>query len=500
MAQAVSNTKSLPSSRAASPTLKSPKLLGKMARDSVTRFFGSKGAVQAEPEKKGDMFTPFKGDVFTPFDRDILRKNEQNEELRSRLEKVSLDSVRDRARLGEEQARNSRLESEMVRLRSELAALKELGDDRRDRVAQAFSNVSTSNYNHEKALQDLEAKFERFERFEENFEQFKGLIARKILKESREDNDDSSESEYENEYESPPKKINRVESGIPASQKGMFEALKNLRALVPLDLDDRYPTTWVDEGVTSIRQFFPKLTECQLIELLVKRLTKKHGGAASRDLHSCKSIDEFRKKIVGLCRQSYSAGHDTIVNFLNYVPTKVGPKTENFCALIIEILEEAEPLQSLSESELTKVMQKAYILNKCMQFMPYPIQAEISAREFQYSKNSPLEDLQEFFTNPMKTKEVERHLRTLNPRAKSIGSVGSELATEQSGGGNKPAGGTKKLNRSRTNCSRCGSGIHAASDCNWYTTHHQGPPCGPCGKSTGYALFHSEANCIQSPK
>ena len=60
--------------------------------------------------------------------------------------------------------------------------------------------------------------------------------------------------------------------------------------------------------------------------------------------------------------------------------------------------------------------------------------------------------------------------------------------------------GKKLLNRIKEGCRRCGSGIHESKNCGWYKNHHQGPPCRPCGKATGYALFHKEEDCFQSPK
>ena len=202
----------------------------------------------------------------------------------------------------------------------------------------------------------------------------------------------------------------------------------------------------------------------------IRQLPKKYVGVNSRGLYSCRSLEEFKKRIVAMCTHTPTTGSESVVKFLNFIPTKIGLKTETFRALIVEILEEAEPLNSLGEEEISEEMIRGFIIEKCMLYMPYAIKAEISSKGLKYSKRPLLEDLHEFICSPIKTTEVERHLRTLKVenKGKQIGAVVS--ANEQTGGA------MKFSNRPKNTCARCGSGIHVQKDCNWYPEYFGGKP------------------------
>ena len=500
--------KSAPSTRVNSPE-RAPKFLNTFAREKMKQLFKPNVSGGGELDKRGDNNVPLVAGapLWPPTGHNQLGSPdpfqnlfEPESELKRMLDNVKRDNVKDRATLAREKERNDKLELDLDKLRSELEAVKMEGNFRQDKVVSAFTKVGEQSYDHSSEMKDIKAKFDLLEKKLDCL----GVNVRLL---NQHDSETETESYYEPEPETRSRKkasLNRVELASP----NMFEALKHLRHMVPQDLDDRYPTSWIEDGASSIREYFADLTDYQVIQLLIKRFPKKYSGPVSRDLHGCKNLEDFKKKVVGLCRQSYSAGHDTIVAFLNYTPKKLGPKTTNFKALVVEILEESEALQSLSEKEIPKGMMKTCILNKIVQYLPYPIQNEIRLQNFQDSPNQLIDDLSGFYSDPIKANAVESHLRTLYiNRGKPINAVGSEVVEESEEGGKEKQGGgggktdgKKLLNRIKDGCRRCGSGIHGSKECGWYKNHHQGPPCRPCGKATGYALFHKEEDCFQSPK
>ena len=411
-----------------------------------------------------------------------------------------------REKLNREQRERAKLEEKIANMEKELKSLK--GNSVRDlsRTINAFTSVSDTTFEQSNRIESLADKLDKLDSIEKKFEELKESIAKKGAMHVREEREiasessdsDTSEEEYENFDDSPPligtKKVKRVGTGRSGSKRDLFEALKSLKSLVPWELDDRHASVWVDSGKTSIREFFPSLSDQEVMELLIRRLPKKYVGVNSRGLYSCRTLEDFKKRVVAMCTHIPTTGSESVVKFLNFVPTKIGHKTETFRALIVEILEEAEPLNSLGEEEISQEMIRGFIIEKCLFYMPYSIQAEISSKGLKFSKKPLLEDLQEFICSPIKTAEVERHLKTLKGenKGKQIGSVVSD-------GGQ--TGGVKKFSkRPKNTCTRCGSGIHLQKECNLYPERFNGQPCGHCRKANGFNLFHAEDSCVQSPK
>ena len=478
-------SKSLPTSREGSPT-STKRILKDLAKRKALRILGIDKPNGESAEQQENV------------------EENRRAELERKLEDFSLvERVNDaKEKLIIEQRERRKLEEKVERMESEMKSLKGESIKDLDKTVRAFDAVTDTSFEQAKRIEILSSQMDKLENIEKKFEAMSANIANKIAMQGRDereiDSDSSDSSENQYEYESPPKigtrSVKRVETRRSGSKKDHFEALKSLRNLVPYELEDRHPTMWVDAGVRAIREFFPHLSEREIMELLIRRLPKKFAGVNSRGLDSCISLEEFKKRIVAMCTVTPATGSESVVKFLNFVPTKIGSKTETFRALVVEILEEAEPLESLGEDEISEEMKRGFILEKCMIYLPYAIQAEISAKGLKHSKRPLLEDLQDFICSPMKSAEVERHLKTLKgeSKGKQIGSVVSEA--EQKGQ-------SKKFQkRPKISCARCGSAIHLDKNCNWYPEYFKGQPCGPCRKATGFNLFHSEESCVQSPK
>ena len=487
-------SKSLPTSRETSPT-STKRILKDFAKRHALRFFRSDSRNEeslADSEQ-----------------HESREERERRADLEKQLENFSLtDQISEaREKLSREQRERAKLEEKIANMEKELKSLK--GDSVRDlsRTINAFTAVSDTTFEQGSRIENLAEKLDRLEslrnEIEKRFEEWKESIPKMQARDEREiasesSDSDTSEEEYENFDDSPPKigtkKVKKVGTGRSGSKRDLFEALKSLKSLVPWELDDRHASVWVDSGATGIREFFPSLSDQEVMELLIRRLPKKYVGVNSRGLYSCRTLEDFKKRVVAMCTHIPTTGSESVVKFLNFVPTKIGPKTETFRALIVEILEEAEPLNSLGEEEISQEMIRGFIIEKCLFYMPYSIQAEISSKGLKFSKKPLLEDLQEFICSPIKTAEVERHLKTLKGenKGKQIGSVVSD---------DGQAGGVKKFSkRPKNTCTRCGSGIHLQKECNLYPERFNGQPCGHCRKANGFNLFHAEDSCVQSPK
>ena len=271
-----------------------------------------------------------------------------------------------------------------------------------------------------------------------------------------------------------------------------YEALKILRSLIPNELDDAHAGSWVDDAADGVRQYFPLLGESDIIELLVKRLPKRHLGV-TRGMQSCKSLSDFKVRVLGLCTNTYTKGFDSITHFLNFAPRKVGVNTIDFKELVLEILNEAEPMFSLSSAEYSEEMKRRYVLEKLYQYLPYSIQDKIIAQDLHKSGTPMLDDLNPFICDPKMNREVIRHLRTIKaePKVKVVGSV--------DGGQTNNTDGKKKWYRPKNSCVRCGSALHKSENCTWYTVRVN-DYCKPCLEATNVRLYHAEEQCIQSPK
>ena len=69
----------------------------------------------------------------------------------------------------------------------------------------------------------------------------------------------------------------------------LFEALKHLKSLVPYEMDEKYPASWCDDSASSLKAFFPDLKDRDIIELLAKRVPKRHAGINSKALHKLRA-------------------------------------------------------------------------------------------------------------------------------------------------------------------------------------------------------------------
>ena len=129
--------------------------------------------------------------------------------------------------------------------------------------------------------------------------------------------------------------------------------------------------------------------------------------------------------MLGLCTNTYTKGFDSITHFLNFAPRKVGLNTIDFKELVLEILNEAEPMFSLSSAEYSEEMKRRYVLEKLYQYLPYSIQDKIIAQDLHKSGTPMLDDLNPFICDPKMNREVIRHLRTIKaePKVKVVGSV-----------------------------------------------------------------------------
>ena len=86
-------------------------------------------------------------------------------------------------------------------------------------------------------------------------------------------------------------------------------------------------------------------------------MPKKHAGINSKALLNCKTLNEFRQEVVALGRQQFStAGFGSATSFVNFVPKKIGSNANGLRPLVIEILEEAEPLMALPDSQMSDDM------------------------------------------------------------------------------------------------------------------------------------------------
>ena len=281
-----------------------------------------------------------------------------------------------------------------------------------------------------------------------------------------------------------------------ARANSLFEALKLLKTIVPYEMDEKYPSSWCDDSAASLKSIFPDLEDRDVIELLAKRVPKKHAGINSKALLNCKNLDEFRQELVALGRQQFStAGFGSATSFVNFVPKNIGANANGLRPLVVEILQEAEPLMALPESQLSDDMRRNFILEKILQYLPFAVADKIGQAPIRYGNRSMIEDLAPFLNCPKINKEVDRHLKTLKPPGKgnpvSVNSVqGPPVVNSQANGPHGKARPFKK-----NTCGRCGSSLHKTTVCAWYPTPTE-VPCQACIKATGFNLYHVENECF----
>ena len=280
----------------------------------------------------------------------------------------------------------------------------------------------------------------------------------------------------------------------------LFEALKLLKTLVPYEMDEKYPASWCDDMAASLRSFYPDLKDRDIIELLAKRVPKKHAGINSKALLNCKNLDDFRQELVALGRQQFStAGFGSATSFINFVPKKIGANANGLRPLVVEILEEAEPLMALPDSQMSDDMRRHFIIEKIQQYLPFAVADKIGQAPIRYGNRSMIEDLAPYLNCPKINKEVDRHLKAMKPPGKAnplpINSVqGPPVANSQADGLHGKARPYK-----RWTCGRCGSSLHRTSDCAWYPSQTE-VACQACIKAIGYNLFHLESECLTTKK
>ena len=168
---------------------------------------------------------------------------------------------------------------------------------------------------------------------------------------------------------------------------------------------------------------------------------------------------------MALGRQQFStAGFGSATSFVNFVPKKIGSNANGLRPLVIEILEEAEPLMALPDSQMSDDMRRHFIIEKLQQYLPFAVADKIGQAQIRYRNRSIIEDLAPFLNCPKINKEVDRHLKAMKTPGKANPQPINSVQGAPSN--NSPADGLHGKPRpfKKWTCSRCGSGLHRSSD------------------------------------
>ena len=281
----------------------------------------------------------------------------------------------------------------------------------------------------------------------------------------------------------------RKGSSSAASQR--LEALKILRTLIPHDLNDQFVDQFVLQSFRSIRSYFPKLRDPDIIELITHRLPKRLSSSYGA-LRSCRTQKEFTKE---LCFLVYESGRgdqiSTITSFLKFKPKNL--QKLGFRELVLAIVSNAQTL--ILFDALTDVTKTKLILDKLYVYIPYSVVKEIKSKIDLESlhTSSIVETLKTFFNDSLIDREVRMFLRSYksNQDSKEV----KQMKASETEKPNKESQVKKDQGRSpRPLCYRCGSGLHASSDCYVYK-NKVSEHCTHCLKNEKIKLYHESRLC-----
>ena len=273
-----------------------------------------------------------------------------------------------------------------------------------------------------------------------------------------------------------------------ASQR--LEALKILKTLIPHDLNDQLVDQFVIQAFRSIKRYFPKLVDRDIIELVTHRLPKKLANSYGA-LRSCTTQKEFTKELCCLVYESGRSDHTAITNFLKFEPKNV--QKLGFRELVLDIVKNAQSLMlfdAITDDTKTQLM-----LDKLFTYIPFSVISEIKQKIDVNSlpSSSFVEALKPFFHNPLLDREVRLFLKTYKNNQDSNKEV-KELKTNEI---EKPKETQTKKDKGRTPravCYRCGSGFHSSSECYVYKDHVS-DHCVHCLKREKVKLYHKSNLC-----
>ena len=115
------------------------------------------------------------------------------------------------------------------------------------------------------------------------------------------------------------KSYEELSRGFSSAASQRLEALKILKTLIPHDLNDQLVDQFVIQAFRSIKRYFPKLNDKDIIELVTHRLPKKLASSYGA-LRSCTTQKEFTKELCCLVYESGRSDHTAITNFLKFEP------------------------------------------------------------------------------------------------------------------------------------------------------------------------------------
>ena len=279
--------------------------------------------------------------------------------------------------------------------------------------------------------------------------------------------------------------------GFSSAASQRLEALKILRTLIPHDLNDQFVDQFVLQAFRSIKRYFPKLNDQDVIELITHRLPKKLSGSYGA-LRSCSTQKEFTKELCCLVYESGRGDHiSAITSFLKYEPKNV--QKLGFRELVLEIVSNAQSL--ILFDAITDDTKNQLILDKLFIYIPFSVITEIKQKIDVDSlpSSSIVEALKPFFHNPLIDREVRLFLKSYKNNQDSNKEV-KEMKTSEI---DKPKESQTKKDKGRSPravCYRCGSGFHPSSECHVYKDHVS-DHCVHCLKSEKVKLYHESRLC-----
>ena len=397
-----------------------------------------------------------------------------------------------------EQLKSAKLEQDVKQLSEKLRELELTASKQNDKSANAFGRVADVSVEQDEAIRKLQSEMAGLKEFivkaiSREGKSDESKVVEEKVDEEEEFYDLPNGDDTEGENQGTGKHTEKRMSGETKDSQRL-EALKQVRNLVSADVEDKHIASWVDESAYNIRRYFPRLSDQDIAELLTLRLPRKFGRV-TRGMHSCRDLKDFKSRVLTLCSRTYNNCYDSMTEFLNFSPKKVGPNTVSFRALIIEILDEAEPMLASSDTEVSEDIRKNLVLQKIKQFLPYSVGEKIRVEKLRYKPPPILDDLNSFLCCPDVNREVERYLKTLKNESKSKMVASVEDSEEKKE--NKSKVFHKKFPKGA--CRRCGSALHISNSCPFYNSY-SGEHCRPCFTAAEFKLYHDEKECLLSKK
>ena len=263
------------------------------------------------------------------------------------------------------------------------------------------------------------------------------------------------------------------------SRTDYINAIKNSKALFPLDLKAGHVDSWAEQGFREIRKAYPSLEDHEVADVLAHRLPKGSVEFALAEVDDSYDLEKFKalaKLVGGVVEPRTNLGVENERLFHAQIP-QIGAKLKSVRAFVAECVEMGVCLSVPSSRR------KIMVIDKITCFLPLYFQDRIKENVAENPMIGVWDAVAPILAQNA-VGEVERHLRNIRAPESYLSMQSRAVVAEAKVESHE----TRKMV-----CLRCGQEGHRPRYCPLHK--YSADVCAYCKKVLNLDLFHLESEC-----